>query len=47
MHQEDIIEKIIFGKAIFKNIPKKIKEDIEQFEIIQFALKFTLENNAW
>ena len=47
MHQEDIIEKIIFGNATFKNIPQKKKEDIEQFERIQFALKFTLKNNSW
>jgi hypothetical protein len=26
MHQEDRIEKITFGNATFKNIPKKIKE---------------------
>jgi hypothetical protein len=43
MHQEDRIEKITFGNATFKNIPKKIKEIIEKSEKIQSTLK----NNWW
>jgi hypothetical protein len=43
MHQEDKIEKFIFGKATFKNIPQKIKEIIEQSEKIQYTLK----RNSW
>jgi hypothetical protein len=42
MHQEDRkdrIEKFTFEKATFKNIPKKIKEFIEQSEEIQSTLK--------
>jgi hypothetical protein len=30
MHQEDRIEKFNFGKANFKNIPKRIKKIIEK-----------------
>ena len=39
MHQEDRIEKFTFGKATFKNIPKKIKKFIEKSEEIQSTLK--------
>jgi hypothetical protein len=35
MHQEDKIEKFIFGCAIFKNISKKIKEIIGRSKEIQ------------
>jgi formiminotetrahydrofolate cyclodeaminase len=39
MHQEDRKETFTFGKATFKNIPKKIKKIIEQSEEIQSTLK--------
>ena len=39
MHQEDRIEKFTFGNATFENIPKTIKEVIEESEEIQYTLK--------
>jgi TFIIF-interacting CTD phosphatase-like protein len=43
MIQEDRIEKVIFGFASFKNIPKKIIDIIEKSKKIQSVLK----NNKW
>jgi hypothetical protein len=43
MHHVDLVEKITFGNATFKNIPQNFKEIIEKSKEIQSVLK----NSSW